>query len=367
MAIPFASAYQPINLLNDAIQAQQARQNQGYLQASALNDASVADSLNRIVQQKALDQQSRDRQAHYGLQQQQLANDLAYRNAALKEAEARSIEQARQFDKQFGLNKQLTEAQIKQLENPFYGQKDAFGYSVDAEAKNQEADGAASELNRKKKQLDAFHASETARIGKQWFQAKDLKALDDSYQAALLALKVGVPGAERTRFNPGSGEFESLHISVPMGRTRSSEPSDEEAPNVGPVRIGKSEGPGEGTGEGTMSMPFSGFQSRNGAATEIRPDAAVVSTPAPLISNFVRPNPLAITAQPFVGFGQGNVRTNTPPAVVAAPTLTVQPIPAAQAAEGVHFRTNPDGSVIVLRPIVGLNGKILAPGNILRP
>jgi hypothetical protein len=130
MAIPFSSGYEPINLLNSAIQNQAARQQQGYLQASALNDASVADSLNRIVQQKALEQQSRDRQAHYGLQQQQLANDLAYRNAVLREAELRSIEQAKQFDAQFGLNKKIAEAQIKQTENPFYGQRDALAFGM---------------------------------------------------------------------------------------------------------------------------------------------------------------------------------------------------------------------------------------------
>jgi len=137
MAIPFASAYQPINLLNDAIQNQAARQQAGYLQASALNDASVADSLNRIVQQKALEQQSRDRQAHYGLQQQQLANDLAYRQRALGQSDLARAEQARQFDATLKLNaeqqallKQEFDARQKQAADQFKAELEHKGRIV---------------------------------------------------------------------------------------------------------------------------------------------------------------------------------------------------------------------------------------------
>lgn len=319
MAIPFASAYQPINLLNDAIQNQAARQQQGYLQASALNDASVADSLNRIVQQKALEQQSRDRQAHYGLQQQQLANDLAYRNAALREAEARSIEQARQFDKQFGLNERIANAQIN---NPFYGQKDAAAFGMqaglDADKYNQEAENGRSEAQAAKDLLDAQHKAAVEKITSElhpWAliggkgRADLIKEADDAYTAALLTLPTKIKNGDKIRINPATGKYEALRITPPQfGRQPVEAPGGPEAPSAGPVNIGVPEGAGTGTGEGVISQPFARF----GGAPEIRPDAAVAATPVATV------NPFTAFLQRQLYGNSSPIRTNAPPAVVTS-------------------------------------------------
>lgn len=123
MTTPFASGYAPINLLNDAIQRQAAMGQAGYLDAQKINEAAISDSLNRAVQQRALQQQAAAQQQHYGLQQQQLANDLAYRNQAQGEAK-------RQFDLQYELNKAISDANIAQMNKPGYGMGKDFGLGV---------------------------------------------------------------------------------------------------------------------------------------------------------------------------------------------------------------------------------------------
>lgn len=113
MAVPFASAYAPINTLNAAIQAQdQFGQNVG-LQRRQMDDQMVMATMNRILQQKALQQQSADRQQHYGLQQQQLQNDLAYRHQALTAAAAEQTERKRQFDRVATMNEAIAKSQIE--------------------------------------------------------------------------------------------------------------------------------------------------------------------------------------------------------------------------------------------------------------
>jgi len=264
MAIPFASAYTPINLLNDAIQNQAARQQQGYLQASALNDASVADSLNRIVQQKALAEQAANQRAHYGLQQQQLANDLAYRNAALREAEARSIEQARQFDKQFGLNERIANAQIN---NPFYGQKDALAFGMQAkqevDAANAAAASIASQATGALKSARATRDAELAQLKDpsyfemlkrtglvhKTFGTQDVADLEagirKKYADAVSAIEDKL-GPLRTKVKlvgdaAIDGEYQPVLLSPPTfpGMMPQAQPFDgSEGPNVGPVSIG---------------------------------------------------------------------------------------------------------------------------------
>lgn len=136
MATPFASGYAPINLLNAAIQAQDARGQQGYLDAQRINEAANSDAMNRVIQQRALQQQAAAQQQHYGLQQQQLANDLAYRNQAQGEAK-------RQFDLQYGLNKAISDANIAQMNKPGYGMGKDFGLGVFQGAQDVSAHNAA--------------------------------------------------------------------------------------------------------------------------------------------------------------------------------------------------------------------------------
>jgi len=173
MAVPFASSYAPINLLNDAIMSQAQQAQAAELARRQMDNQGVSEAMNRIVQQRAIQQQSENQRAHYGLQQQQLANDLAYRNAALKEAEARSIEQARQFDAQFGLNKKIAEAQ---LNNPFYGQKDALAFGLqagqDVAAHNAAATAIASQATGALAAARAAYKAETDQIkDPAWYQS----------------------------------------------------------------------------------------------------------------------------------------------------------------------------------------------------
>jgi hypothetical protein len=127
MAVPFASAYAPINTLNDAIMAQAQQAQAARLAQQQMDNQGVNETMNRIVQQRALQQQAQAQQAHYGLQQQQLANDLAYRNAVLGQNTTQQAEMARQFNAKFALDKAIADANIAQMNKPGYGMGKDFG------------------------------------------------------------------------------------------------------------------------------------------------------------------------------------------------------------------------------------------------
>jgi len=60
----------------------------------------------------------------------------------------------------------------------------------------------------------------------------------------------------------------------------------------------------------------------------------------------------------------------TPPAVTtpitAPPMSTAPPVPQAQTVEGTHYRTNPDGTITILAPILLPNNTVLYPGIVKR-
>jgi hypothetical protein len=219
--------------------------------------------LNRVVQQKALQQQAAAQQQHYGLQQQQLANDLAYRNAALAQNTAQRQEAARQFDAQFGLNKQLTEAQIR---NPYFGAGKDFGpmsiqSAQDAAKYNQDAENGRSEAQSAKDLIDAQHTAAVAKITSEihpWAlvggkgRADLIKEADDAYTAALLALPTKIKNGDKVRLNPATGKYEALHMGAPFSGQPAAQPEAvgvAEAPTAPSTLQGSPEGPGQGSGE----------------------------------------------------------------------------------------------------------------------
>lgn len=299
MATPFASGYAPINLLNDAIQRQAAMGQAGYLDAQKINEAAISDSLNRAVQQRALQQQAAAQQQHYGLQQQQLANDLAYRNAAQGEAK-------RQFDLQYGLNKAITEAQLK---NPFFGAgKDFATYGLqagqDAAKYNQDALSGAAEANRQLDLLKSQHEAAKAKIKSEFHpfaQGDLLAAADAAYTTALIGIGKTVQHGDKIRFDPIKGKYEALHLDVPQFGPRT-QPEQPTTPEPSP-RVGEVVGP---------PNPFANFPASNGGATEIRPD---------VVPSVVGQNSLTLPGRggfnPFSLFGRNQAAA--PP--VITPTL----------------------------------------------
>ncbi len=255
MAIPFASGYAPINLLNNAIQAQDARRDQGYLDSQRINEASISDALNRVVQQKALQQQAAAQQQHYGLQQQQLANDLAYRNQALGLTAQQQNEAKRQFDAKLELDRAIANANIKQMERPGYGLgKDVIPFALqanqDASKANAEAGSIANNANIAVKALKADRDAKLGEIaitrGRPWYDirhpidllkdayttdddwAKQVRQIDSKYRADVLALSQapGIQGKltirNKVAVNPQTGqqieipdEFEVVPVTLP--------------------------------------------------------------------------------------------------------------------------------------------------------
>jgi hypothetical protein len=285
MAIPFASGYAPINLLNNAIQAQDARRDQGYLDASKINEASISDALNRVVQQRALQQQAALQQQHYGLQQQQLANDLAARNQQFGLLTQQQAEAKRQFDQKLAQDKLLVEAQAKALgrESPYALQSDA-----DAEMYNRDAMNGESEANQIKAALDRSHqiASDKIKRDHYWTEKgrqDDLNALDSAFAVNVAKINGQVKHGDKIRFNPITGKFEAIQM-----RTRAG---------------GGAATPGAPTGIGDRQPNFGepGFDTSGSDLASTGTTAAVNLAPASVVAK---------QASPFgPGFGQTAPRT----------------------------------------------------------
>lgn len=305
MPIPFASAYAPINTLNDAIQAQAARQQQGYLQASTLNDASVADSLNRVVQQKAMQQQAEAQRAHYGFQQQQLANDMAYRNQALAASANQERERARQFDRMATMNEMLAKAQVDRPQLPSsaiteMGRRDEF---------NAEAGGLTSGVNMALKTAKAKRDAALKEIdevrksmspGDLWTDlwtsngawAKQGRMIEGAYKDEIGKIVQSALGRVTVR-QAGPDEFEAVPVTLPQlnfpGMTPRVAPQSTPAPQL-PVVL-------------PDAAPFPAAYGR-----PVQTAQPVASSPSPVF------NPYAA----FSAMRQQQSRTNAPP-VSAAP------------------------------------------------
>lgn len=305
MPIPFASAYGPINLLNDAIQAQAARQQQGYLQASQMNDASVADSLNRVVQQRALQQQAEAQRAHYGLQQQQLANDLAYRKQALGQGDLARAEQARQFDRVAKMNEMLAKAQVERPQLPAsafteMGRRQEFNTSATGTASgvNAALEGARRTRDLALAEIDRIQISDS--IGDQvndvftsdnnWSKRK--RKLEDDYRAEVGEILKAAQGTViiRNRKHPQTGDpipddYEAVPLALPQlnfsgtpGSSVEAKP-DSSTPDVQPKpeTVAPTERPGVRNWNGQPMFqpgsvnPFSNFGLPGTAAAGVMP------------------------------------------------------------------------------------------------
>lgn len=336
MAVPFASAYAPINTLNAAIQAQdQFGQNVG-LQRRQMDDQMVMATMNRILQQKALQQQSADRQQHYGLQQQQLQNDLAYRHQALTAAAAEQTERKRQFDRVATMNEMLARSQVDRPQLPSsaiteMGRRDEFnaeaggitsGINMSLQAAKAKRDAALKEIEETRKSLnpgDLWTDLWTSNSG--W--AKQARTIEGAYKDEIGAIAQAAQGRAIIR-QKGPDEFEAIPVTLPqlnfpgMKSTPRTETPEPELPDAAP------------------------FPAAWGRPVAVAPTA----TP--------RVNPFAQYGGPAVPPWVGYMNRQTQPANA--------PVPAAQATKGVHYRENADGTTTVLVPIITPAGKVIPIG-----
>jgi hypothetical protein len=336
MAIPFASAYAPINTLNAAIQAQDQARRQGSLAWQQMNEQSVSDALNRAVQQKALQQQAALQQQHYGLQQQQLANDLAYRNQALGLTQAQQAEGQRQFNERLGLEKKIADAQIGQMNSPWFGMGRERAALLDADATSA---GLASQINidlqgAKKSRDDALEeikrVQKSGAIGDVWTDVKtsnanwanQILAINEAYRKRVSDITTAAQGRVIVRRKAGSGpnddDFEAVPMQLVSRNVMPETPTP--APDLGPFPAAWPR-PAATTGGG---MP------------EIREDAAVQPTPNPFSGLSYGTGTWTglggpATPQPWVNpvfnqFLRQNVRTNAPPVQAVSPNAVTNRI-----------------------------------------
>ena len=375
MPIPFASGYAPINVLNNAIQAQATGQDRGYLDAARINQQEIADSLNRIVQQKALQQQAEAQRQHYGLQQQQLANDLAYRNQALGLTQQQQAEAKRQFDAKLELDRAIANANIRAMDRPGAGMGKDFGLGAlqsmqDVASHNAAATAVASQASGALAAARAAYKAEVAQINdpnlgeafwrhvpgtqtKQDLLNSAKAKFDLTYNKLLADLgphrdKVSLVGSPEE-----NGTFQPVLLQAPQ------------MPGFNTAITAQSQSPGDG------SEPSSSGAANVGAVDVNSPENQPMANfqPAPIAAPRFNAFGVPTSINPFTWFG-GGARTNAPPVLARPPATTVTsiaPVSSAQAINGVHYRTNPDGTMTVLAPIIDPNGQIVRPGSTLQP
>lgn len=415
--VPFASGYAPINDLNASIMAQDARGMQDRLARQELNNRMIAEAINAQVRQKQIASESGDRQQHYALQRQQLANDMAARNRQMALGEATLAQ-----------NKTLTDAQAAALgRNPYGDQADA-----DAETFNSEALSGESEANGKIAAINNAHKLNREKIVKgRYFTEKgrqsDLNDLDIKHDYEVAALQQTIKHGDKIRFNRETGQFEALKrmtrrgaATVAPNKTQPVSRSNEQ-PQFGEEGFDYS---GGGVPSNVVDIPVAG-NAPVATASPFNPDfmgaakavgqsiftpwksfglfgSGQPQTPPVAPIGLVEPPP--VQSSPFggiswntapPGFVQGGSTKQpwTGPAERSAPsggfgwsrTLPIRPpvqpmpaqpapmqpmpvapmvlpIPQIQAVDGTHYRTNADGTITILSPIIKSNGQIIAPG-----
>lgn len=225
---PIASAYAPINVLNQALAAQDAQQQQGELQRTHMINQFAAEAMNNAVKQQQVKAEQQRYQSQDSLARQQMAANEAYRQQTFGLTAAQQEEAKRQFGLQYELNKKIVDAQIQ---NPKLD-PNAIAGSVDVNKANADAVGTASQVNAAlqiaKQKFDGIVA--TLKTNRHWYTTdagfnEDVLKAHQAYLDEIHVIATGaqgkitlnrkqVPGPNGTMVE-SPDEFEAKPVQVP--------------------------------------------------------------------------------------------------------------------------------------------------------